>query len=87
MVTKTGEKVQGIRINEDTFSVQLRDMAQKIRMFSKEELRSITYERKSLMPAYNSLSESDLQNLVAYLTTLRGKPEPNATAKKVEGIK
>jgi cytochrome c553 len=56
-------------------------------MFSKDELESVNYERKSLMPAYKSLSESDLQNLVAYLTTLRGTPEASATTKKAEGIK
>ncbi len=87
VITKAGQKIQGIRINEDTFSVQLRDMAQKTQMFSKEELRSITYERKSLMPVYNSWSESDLQNLIAYLATLRGTPEASAPAKKAEGIK
>ncbi|MDQ2945480.1 MAG: c-type cytochrome [Acidobacteriota bacterium] len=87
VITKAGQKIQGIRINEDTFSLQLRDMAQKTRMFSKEELRSVTYETKSLMPAYSSLSESDVQNLVAYLATLRGNPEASATTKKAEGIK
>ena len=87
VITKTGQKIQGIRINEDTFSVQLRDMAQKTQMFSKDEIRSVTYEKTSLMPAYNSLSESDLQNLVAYLAALRGSPEPSGITKPAQGIK
>ena len=87
VITKAGQEIQGIRINEDTFSLQLRDMAQRTQMFSKEELRSVTYERKSLMPAYSSLSESEVQNLVAYLATLRGNPEASAATKKAEGIK
>ncbi|MDQ6758593.1 MAG: c-type cytochrome [Acidobacteriota bacterium] len=87
VITKQGQKVEGIRVNEDTFSVQLRDIAQKIRMFSKDELQTVTHERKSLMPAYTSLSESELQNLVAYLATLRGNVDSSAATKKAEGIK
>src|SRR5947209_1903100 len=87
VVTRQGQKIQGIRINEDTFTLQLRDTNQMIRMFLKEELRSVTYEKKSMMPAYNSLSESDLQNLVAYLVTLRGRAESGATVQKAGGIK
>ena len=87
VITRSGQKVQGIRINEDSFSIQLRDQTQKIRMFSKDELQSVTHEKKSLMPAYDTLSASELQNLVAYLTTLRGNPEASKPANKVQGIK
>ena len=37
-VLKDGTRVRGIRINEDTFSLQLRDAAQKIRMFQKRRV-------------------------------------------------
>ena len=87
VATLSGQKIQGVRMNEDSFSIQLRDKSQKIRMFSKDEIQSLTYEQKSLMPAYNTLSETDLQNLVAFLTTLRGDPETNKTANKAQGIK
>ena len=87
VVTRSGQKIQGIRINEDSFSIQLRDKAQKTRMFSKDELQSVAYEKKSLMPVYDTLAAADLQNLVAYLTTLRGDPETSKTANKAQGIK
>ena len=87
VVVRSGQKIQGIRINEDSFSIQLRDQAQKTRMFSKDELQSVTYEKKSLMPAYDTLAAADLQNLVAYLATLRGDPETSKTANKAQGIK
>jgi len=38
-------------------------------------LQSINYEAESLMPSYRSLSAADLDNLVAYLNSLRGKAE------------
>ena len=87
VVTKGGKTVRGVRINEDTFTVQLRDQAQKIHMFSKGELNRITYEKTSLMPVYNSLSDSQLQDLVAYLVTLRGSTGSGAITRKATGIK
>ncbi len=87
VVTKDGGRVRGIRINEDTFSIQLRDAGQKIRMFEKEDLREVIYEKQSLMPAYNRLAPADLDSLVAYLASLRGAAEAAADAKKAGGIK
>jgi cytochrome c oxidase cbb3-type subunit III len=87
VVTKDNKTIRGVRINEDTFTVQLRDQAQKIRMFSKAELTRITYEKTSLMPPYKSLSDSQLQDLVAYLVTLRGNVGSSAITQKATGIK
>lgn len=83
VVTRDGHRVTGVRINEDTFSVQLRDASQKFRMFQKDELQKVEYESKSLMPAYTSLPKDDLQNLLAYLDTLRGELNAGAGVKKV----
>ena len=44
-------------------------------------------ETKSLMPAYKSLPTGDLQNLLAYLDTLRGGPNSGAEVKKEKGIR
>lgn len=44
VATKDGKKIRGVRINEDTFSLQLRDASQKIRMFDKAQLSKINYE-------------------------------------------
>jgi cytochrome c oxidase cbb3-type subunit III len=87
IVTKDGKTTRGIRINEDTFTIQLRDQAQKIHMFAKNELSRVTHEKSSLMPTYNTLSNADLQNLVAYLVTLRGSTGSSTVPKKAQGIK
>lgn len=87
VVTGAGERVTGVRVNEDTFSVQLRDMAQNFRMFQKSEVREVRHEPKSLMPPYQSLSGGALQNLLAYLDTLRGEIRTGADAKKAGGIR
>lgn len=87
VVKKDGNRVRGIRINEDTFSIQLRSPDQKIQMFDKSGLSDVIYEKKSLMPAYDKLSAADLENLGAYLSTLRGAVDSSATVKKAGGIK
>jgi cytochrome c oxidase cbb3-type subunit 3 len=86
VVTNVGRSVTGIRINEDTFSVQLRDSSQQFRMFQKNLLREVKDLDKSLMPAY-ALSDSDLQNLLAYLNTLRGNTDKTDRVNKAPGIK
>jgi len=87
VVEKDGKRIRGIRINEDTFSIQIRDAGQKIRMYQKDDLREVIDEKQSLMPPYNQLSAVDLDNLVAYLASLRGAVDSTATVKKAKGIK
>jgi putative heme-binding domain-containing protein len=87
VVTKDGQSITGIRINEDTFSVQLRDMNQKFRMFRKDQLNSVKEMDRSLMPPYTKLSASDLQNLIAYLNTLRGAALKTDLVDKAPGIR
>lgn len=77
---RDGAHVRGIRINEDGFSLQLRDASQKIRMFQKDELSGVVYEKQSLMPAYNQLAPADLDSLVAYLASLKGAVEAAVAA-------
>ncbi len=84
-ITKEGKRVTGIRINEDTFTVQLRTPAQKFVGFSKGDLREVVYEKKSLMPAYERLSAPDLENLLAYLASLQGTAR--GSIKEAEGVR
>lgn len=86
VTTRDGTRVQGVRVNEDTFTVQLRDIGQRFRMFRKDEVRSAESMTKSLMPAYPGLAEKELDDLVAYLASLRG-PASDAAAKQAEGIR
>ncbi len=73
LTTKSGKTVGGIRLNEDDISIQLRDSSGNLRAFYKEDLREIRRDKPSLMPAYGkSLSKKELEDLVAYLSSLRG---------------
>lgn len=73
VVTANGGRVVGIAKNEDTFSIQLMDTHQRLQFFLKKNLKEVTHERKSLMPVYSEtmLKPAELQDLVAYLETLR----------------
>jgi cytochrome c oxidase cbb3-type subunit III len=71
VVLRDGKRVRGIRINEDTFSVQLRETSQDFRMFQKSEVKEVIHETQSMLPAYTKLAPADLQNLLAYLSSLR----------------
>ena len=85
-VMKDGKKVRGIRINEDTFSVQLRKPDQTFAMFDKVDLKEVVPEKESLMPAYKRLPAKDLNDLVGYLETLRGGVSATKDADKAKGI-
>jgi putative heme-binding domain-containing protein len=86
VVTKDGRRVSGVRVNEDTFTVQIRKPDQAFALFDKSETKEVIHETKSMMPAYNHLSPTDLQNLIAYLETLRGEQAAGADANKAGGI-
>ncbi len=79
-VTAGGATIVGVPLNEDTFTVQLMDITERVHSFRKRELKSFTHENRSLMPAYdaNRLPAADLDDVVAYLQTLRA----GASAKK-----
>lgn len=73
LVTNSGTRIRGIAKNEDTFSIQLLDTNQNLRLFLKADLKQVIHEQKSLMPLYSNamLSETQLQDLIAFLETLR----------------
>jgi putative heme-binding domain-containing protein len=74
VTTRQGTRFSGVILNEDSFSLQFMDDREKIHSWSKSELQSIVHEHRSPMPAYapQQLSDSQLNDLVAYLTSLRG---------------
>jgi len=73
-VTRDGKEIRGARINEDTFTIQIRDANGQLYSFRKSDLRQVDKEfGKSLMPAYKDrLSAGDVSDLVAYLSSLGG---------------
>ena len=75
VTTGSGEVTEGIRVNEDNFTIQLKDASGTTRSFDKAQLKSQEQLRgRTPMPAFNNLSGTDLQDLVAYLLTPRDKP-------------
>lgn len=73
VVTKDGHEMTGIRVNEDTFELTLRDVGGHFSTYDKSKLKTIELEPgKSVMPSYSNLSATDLDNLVAYLSSLKG---------------
>ena len=73
VVTKDGHEMTGIRVNEDTFTIVLRDVSGHFFSFEKSSLKTIEpMPGKTLMPSYTNLSATDLDNLVAYLSSLKG---------------
>jgi metallo-beta-lactamase class B len=73
IVTKKGDEVRGIRVNEDAFTVQVRDQAGKFYSLRKADLELLEKQQgKSLMPSFsNRLTAPELDDLVAYLASLR----------------
>ncbi len=82
--TRDGKRFTGVRINEDTFSVQLRLPNQEFALFEKSGVRSVTDLDRSLMPPYAALSATDLNDLVAYLSSLRGDTAGTGVTKAPE---
>jgi putative heme-binding domain-containing protein len=74
VVTSDGRRVRGVRVNEDAFTIQMRDVSGALHSFRKSDVRSISKEPgASLMPSYRArLSETELDDLVAYLASLGG---------------
>jgi putative heme-binding domain-containing protein len=73
-VTADGRRITGIRLNEDTWSIQLRDLSDRLHSFWKEDLASLEKQPgRTPMPSYRGrLSDKELDNFVAYLISLRG---------------
>jgi putative heme-binding domain-containing protein len=74
-VQASGETVQGLRVNEDTFTIQLKDASGHIYSLRKSELKELRKLRgQTPMPSYEKLlSSSDLEDLVAFLASQRGQ--------------
>lgn len=68
---KKGAPVQGICLNEDDLSIQIRDPQGALHSFLKTDLREVHREERSLMPPFAAkLSPAEIDNLVAYLRIL-----------------
>jgi putative heme-binding domain-containing protein len=75
--TRDGTLITGRRLNEDLFSVQIISDDGHLRSFVKSELRDWSVGTTSTMPSYkDSLSASELADLLAYVVSLKGSQRP-----------
>ncbi len=74
LITRDGQQIRGVRKGEDAFSVQILDTRERLQGYLKADLREVIRDARSLMPEYgpDRLSESDLDDLLQFLSTLRG---------------
>ena len=75
VTTSEGRTVRGTRKGEDLFSVQVMDTTERLQGYVKSDVKAVTSEKRSLMPVYSidQLNQQDLNDLLVYLGTLRGK--------------
>jgi len=76
VTTKDGRTVEGTRVAEDSFYIVVEDAQGRFHSFRKEQLRALEKQPgKSTMPSMKGkLSDSQVNDLVAYLASLKGSP-------------
>jgi len=72
VATNDGKAIEGMRVNEDSFTIQLRDAQGHLHSVQKFDVKSIEPEAgKSFMPSYkDKLTPAQINDLVAYLSSL-----------------
>lgn len=78
VTTRDGRTAAGVRVNEDTFSIQLRDLAGAVHSFFKSDLTELHKDWGiSPMPSFAAVfTPAELDDVVAYLASLRSSPIP-----------
>jgi cytochrome c oxidase cbb3-type subunit III len=74
VVTKDGTVINGRRLNEDTYNLQLIDDRERLLSLVKAELREYTISTNSPMPSYKgTLTDEEIADVLAYLLSLKGQ--------------
>ena len=81
VTTKSGKKVDGVLMNEDSFSVQIMGDDQQLHLFDRPDLSRFVVEPKSRMPTDfdKRLTPDEFRNLMAFLTR-QGRAAPQQQA-------
>ena len=74
VVARDGSETRGVRVNEDSFTIQVRDANGKFYSFRKSDVTNVDKQfGRSMMPSYKDrLNAADTDDLVAYLYSLGG---------------
>jgi putative heme-binding domain-containing protein len=74
LTTRAGARITGIVLNEDTYSIQVRDLTDRLHSFWKQDLAAMEkHTDRTPMPSFRGrVSDRELEDLVAYLVSLRG---------------
>jgi cytochrome c oxidase cbb3-type subunit 3 len=78
-VPRTGEPVGGVRVNEDTFSIQIRDVTGRVHSLVKSDLLELQKDSAfSPMPSYGTVfTPAEMDDIIAFLVSRRGKKDPS----------
>lgn len=82
LTTPGGRQIHGVKKNEDLFSVQIMDTGERIQGYLREDMREVTNQKQSAMPAFEKISDAELDDLLAYLATLRGTTTAEPTGNR-----
>lgn len=71
---KDGRSINGRRLNEDTYTVQIIDEKERLYSLAKSDMKAFVVETKSPMPSYaGKLTAEEIADVIAYLLTLKGQ--------------
>ena len=73
--TESGATIRGIRVNEDSFNIQIKDARGRFYSFRKADLKDLKrLKNETPMPSFeSSITGAELDDLVAFLASLKGK--------------
>ena len=74
LVTRDGNRIRGVAKTEDSFSIQILDTSGRLQGYIKANLQEVIHEDRSLMREFgpDRISDDELDDLLRYLSTLRG---------------
>jgi putative heme-binding domain-containing protein len=74
LVKKDGAVINGRRLNEDTYSIQVIDDKERLHSVLKADLKDFTISKTSPMPSFkDTLSAGEIADLLGYLSSLKGQ--------------
>jgi putative heme-binding domain-containing protein len=73
IVTKDGRTINGRRLNEDTYTIQMVDDQGRLVSLEKADVRELTIRKEASMPSFKDrLTSPELADVIAYLVSLKG---------------